>query len=243
MAASIAVAEVAAIGTTVGVTASSTDVNGPAVVYSLTNSANGAFAIDSSTGVVTVADPAQIDYESTATGHSLTITVQADDGQGGTSTQDFNIAVSDVNPSTPSDSNGAANTVAEGAAIGTTVGVTASSTDVNGPAVVYSLTNSANGAFAIDSSTGVVTVADPAQIDYESTAPGHSLTITVQADDGQGGTSTQDFNIAVSDVNPSTPSDSNGAANTVAEGAAIGTTVGVTASSTDVNGPAVVYSL
>src|SRR5947209_1618396 len=146
--------------------------------------------------MVIVAAPAQIDYESTAPGHSLTITVQASDGQGGTSTQDFNIAVSDVNPSAPSDSDGAANTVAEGAAIGTTVGVTASSTDVNGPAVVYSLTNSANGAFAIDSSTGIVTVADPAQIDYESTTPGHNLTIIEQPKDGEGGPSTQNFNIA-----------------------------------------------
>src|SRR5207237_4787798 len=51
----------------------------------------------------------------------------------------------DVAPSTPVDSNAAANTVAEGAANGSTVGVTASSTDVNGPAVTYSLTGDTSG--------------------------------------------------------------------------------------------------
>ena len=101
-----------------------------------------------------------------------------------TSSQTFTIAVTDVAPSTPIDSDAAANTVAEGAANGSTVGVTASSTDINGPAVTYSLTgDTSGGGFTINAATGVVTVADSTKIDYES-APGHAYTVTAQASDG-----------------------------------------------------------
>ena len=236
------VAEGAALGTTVGVTASSTDVNGPAVTYSLTgDTSGGGFSIDPLTGVVLVADPTKIDYE-TAPGHAYTVTAQASDGTL-TSSQSFTIAVTDVSPSIPVDSNAAANTVAEGAAAGTTVGVTASSTDVNGPPVTYSLIgDTSGGGFTINAATGVVTVADPTKIDFESSGAGHSYTVTAQASDGTQSTS-QTFTIAVTDVAPSTPVDSDATTNTIAEGAANGSTVGVTASSTDVNGPAVTYSL
>ncbi len=236
------VTEGAAGGTTVGVTAFSVDVNGPAVTYSLTGDSSGSgFTINPATGVVTVADPTKIDYES-APGHAYTVTAQASDGTL-TSSQTFTIAVTDVAPSAPVDSNGGFNTVAEGAAAGTTVGVTVSSTDVNGPAVTYSLvSDTSGGGFTINSATGVVTVADPTKIDYE-TAPGHAYIVTAQASDGTLSSMPFTFTIGVSDVPPSTPVDSNTAANTVVEGAANGTTVGVTASSTDVNGPAVTYSL
>ena len=61
------------------------------------------------------------------------ITVQASDGTL-TSSQIFAIAVTDVAPSVPVDVNAAANTVVEGAATGTAVGITASASDINGPA-------------------------------------------------------------------------------------------------------------
>ena len=234
------VAEGAANGSTVGVTATSTDVNGPAVTWALVgDTSGGGFTINATTGVVTVADSSKIDFESS--GGSYTVVAQSSDGTL-TSSQAFVIAVTDVAPSTPVDSNAAANTVAEGAANGSTVGVTVSSTDVNGPAVTYSLTgDSSGGGFTINAATGVVTVADSSKIDFE-TAASHAYTVTAQASDGTL-SSSQTFTIAVNDVAPATPVDSDAAANTIAEGAANGSTVGVTASSTDVNGPAVTYSL
>jgi cytochrome oxidase Cu insertion factor (SCO1/SenC/PrrC family) len=234
------VAEGAANGSTVGITASSVDPNGPATTYSLSDSAGGRFAINSSTGVVTVANGAAIDFE-TAAGHAYGITVLATNGALSTSSA-FSIGVTDVAPSAPTDSNGAANTVVEGAANGTVVGITASSTDPGGgPTPTYTLSDNAGGRFAINSTTGVVTVANGAAIDFE-TAPGHAYGITVQATAGALST-TQNFTIAVSDVAPTAPVDSDGATNTVAEGAANGSAVGVTAFSTDVNGPGVTYSL
>ena len=236
------VVEGAANGTAAGITASAFDPNGPVTSYSLIgDTSGGGFTINAATGVVTVADATKIDYETSGGGHSYTVTVQAQAGAQTTS-QTFTIGVTDVAPSTPVDSNAAANTVVEGAANGSTVGITASSTDVNGPAVTYSLTgDTSGGGFTINAATGVITVADHTKIDYE-TAAGHAYTVTAQASDGTL-TSSQTFTIGVSDVAPSTPVDSNAAINTVAEGAIAGTTVGITASSTDINGPAVTYGL
>ena len=233
------ISEGAANGTVVGITAASSDVNGGTVTYSLTNNAGGRFAINASTGVVTVANSALLDYES-ASGHAYSITVQASDGTL-TSSQTFSIAVTDIAPLTPTDSNAAANSVSEGAANGTVVGITAASSDVNGGTVTYSLTDNAGGRFAINASTGVVTVANSALLDYES-ASGHAYSITVQASDGTL-TSSQTFSIAVTDVAPLTPTDSNAATNTISEGAANGTVVGITAASSDVHGGTVTYSL
>ena len=263
-------AEGAAIGALVGITASSTDPNGPAVSYSITSdSSGGGFKIDSSTGVDDVADGSKIDYES-APNHQYSITVQASDGSL-TASQSFTIGVSNVAPSTPADADTTANSVAEGRSRRRTlVGITAFllSTDpgnstvnsitaastatlpggasiVNVPSgspVSYTITSdSSGGGFKIDSATGVVSVADGSKIDYES-APNHQYNITVQASDGSL-TSSQSFTIAVTNVAPSTPTDSNETANTVAEGAGVGTLAGVTASSTDPNGPAVSYSI
>jgi cytochrome oxidase Cu insertion factor (SCO1/SenC/PrrC family) len=235
------VLEGAANGTTVGITASSTDVNGGAVTYALTGDTSaGGFTVNAITGVVSVADGSKIDFES-APGHAYTVTVQSSDGTL-TSSQAFTINVGDVAMTTPVDSDGAANSVAEGAANGTAVGITASAGDPNGPATTYALTNDAGGRFTINSTTGVVTVANGAAIDFE-TAPGHAYGITVQATSGAQTTS-QAFSIGVTDVGPSTPTDGNATGNSVFEGAANGTAVGITASSTDPGGgPAPTYAL
>ena len=208
-----------------------------AVTYSLTgDTSGGGFTINATTGVVTVADGSKIDFESAA-GHAYTVTVQSSDGTL-TSSQAFTINVGDVAMTTPVDSNGAANSVAEGAAAGTTVGITASATDPSGPATTYSLIgDTSGGGFTINASTGVVTVANPAKLDFESSAPATPIISRCRPPTARK-PRPRSFTIGVTDVAPSAPTDSNGAANTVVEGAANGTVVGVTASSTDVNGGA-----
>jgi hypothetical protein len=102
--------------------------------------------------------------------------------------------------STPVDINGAANAVLENAAVNTPVNITANSTSSAGAPIVYSLTaDSSGGGFKIDPNTGVVSVANSSKIDFES-APGHSYTITVQANDGII-TASQSFTIGVVNVN------------------------------------------
>src|SRR5262249_49735137 len=151
------------------------------------------------------------------------------------------ITVNEVALNAITDSNGAANTVSEGAANGDTVGITAHSTDPGGETVAYSLTNDAGGSFTIDSSSGVVTVADSSKlVDLGATA---SITVkAAEADDG-GGAVTQDFTINVTEVALNTITDANSADNTVTETAANGTAVGITASSSDPAGETAAYSL
>ncbi|WFP52110.1 cadherin domain-containing protein [Methylomonas sp. EFPC3] len=240
------VAENAATGTVVGVTALASDADaGATISYSLTDNAGGRFAIDSTTGVVTVADGSLLDYE-TATSHSITVLATSSDGS--TNTESFTINLSNLNDNpvgTLTDSNATINSVAENAANGTVVGITALATDADsGTTLSYSLSDNAGGRFAIDSSTGVITVADGSLLDYE-TATSHSITVLATSSDGS--TNSQSFTIAVSNLNDNpvnTLTDSNATANSVAENAASGTVVGVTALATDADsGATLSYSL
>ncbi|WP_236235101.1 cadherin repeat domain-containing protein, partial [Pseudomonas tohonis] len=77
------------------------------------------------------------------------------------------------------------NTVAENAANGSTVGLTVLGTDGDAGATItkYELTDNAGGRFAINATTGVVTVADGSKLDYE-TATSHNITVKVTSSDG-----------------------------------------------------------
>src|SRR5207247_521087 len=157
--------------TVVGVTAFASDADATTntVSYSLIDSAGGKFAIDPTTGVVTVAGA--IDREADA---SLNITVRATSADGSTADQVFAIAVNDVNEfavTTSTDTNATANAVNENVAIGTVVGVTASASDADATnnGVTYSLSSNPGGLFAINAATGVVTTA--AAINREAVGP------------------------------------------------------------------------
>jgi ELWxxDGT repeat protein len=196
------VAEDLAVGTAVGITAFASDDDGTnnTVTYSLSANPGGFFAIDSTTGVVTLAAP--LNYEA-AGGASHTITVQAQSTDGSTSTQDFTITVTDVDEYDISpivDVDAAADAVAENSPTGAVVGVTAAASDGDGSnsAVTYELTNDAGGRFAIDPVTGVVTVANGTLLDFEV---GGSHVIEVRATSADGSTSLRSFTISVTNVN------------------------------------------
>ncbi|MGH1558850.1 cadherin repeat domain-containing protein [Caulobacter segnis] len=137
---------------------------GQTLTYSLLDDAGGRFAIDATTGVVTVADATKLNFEA-ASSHQ--ITVQVSDGTA-TSSASFTINVTNVAPSAPADSSAAANTVAEDAVNGAVVaGLAIGATDPNG-GVTYSLVDDAGGRFAINATTGVVTVADASLLDFDA---------------------------------------------------------------------------
>jgi hypothetical protein len=101
---------------------------------------------------------------------------------------------------TPVDTNPVDNSIFEGAAVNTPVNITASAHDIIGLPITYTLTaDSSGGGFKIDPHTGVVTVANGNNIDYE-TSPGHAYSVTVQATDGIF-VSSQTFTIGVGNVN------------------------------------------
>jgi hypothetical protein len=100
---------------------------------------------------------------------------------------------------TPVDQNAAANQVATYSANGALVGITANSTTSTGT-VSYSLTDSAGGRFNINSSTGIVAVANSALLTSQTSYP-----ITVMASNGIGPTSSTVFTIIVlADTTPPT---------------------------------------
>ncbi|MFN6208521.1 MAG: cadherin domain-containing protein, partial [Planctomycetota bacterium] len=98
------------------------------------------------------------------------------------------------------DTNAAANSLAENSANGTAVGLTAAASDADATTntITYTLDDTAGGRFAINSSTGVVTVADGSLLDFE-TATSHN--ITVRATSADGSWSTQTFTLNLTNVN------------------------------------------
>ncbi len=128
----------------------------------------------------------------------FTIRFVLTDGDGGTSgNYDVSALVAGVNDA-PTDLTLSANTVAENAANGTVVG-TATGTDPDtGDTKTYSLTDSAGGRFAINSSTGAITVADGSLLNYEA-ATSHSVAVRVT--DSGGLTYDEIFTINLTNVN------------------------------------------
>jgi hypothetical protein len=193
-----AVLEGAANGTLVGITANAMSSGKQTFTYSLSDDAAGRFSIDPMTGVITINNGGLINYEAAS---SYTIAVKAQAG-GITSTQTFSIAINNVAPtwSQNPDSDVTPNAVTEGAATGTFVGITASAIDINGGKITYGLSNDADGAYQIDSNTGIVSVKDGSRIDYETTSDHHQK-ITVSASDGTSNIF-RDYDVSIIDAPP-----------------------------------------
>lgn len=91
------------------------------------------------------------------------------------------------------DTDTAANSIVENAAIGAAVGITIQAD----PGTMFTLSDDAGGLFTIDATTGVVTVAGP--IDFETT--GASVNITVTATYSDGSTQNTVYTIDIGDEN------------------------------------------
>ena len=185
------VLENASSGTPVGITAAS-DVSG--ATYALSSNPGGLFAIDPSTGVVTVANGANIDRE--ALGPVQTIVVEASTSEGA-GQRSFDIAIGDVNEyavSNITDVNQTTNGAFLQAPIGYEIGLTALATDLDATnnVVTYSLSDNAGGRFAINPTTGVVTVAS-----LLDTLTTYQITVEAASQDGSFATP-QTFDVAVS---------------------------------------------
>ena len=98
----------------------------------------------------------------------------------------------------PTDLSLSSNSVAENASTGTVVGTVSGTDPDSGDTKSYSLTDTAGGRFAIDSATGVITVADGSLLNYES-ATSHSVTVRVT--DSGGLTYDETFTINLTNVN------------------------------------------
>ena len=160
-------------GATVGITAQAAN----ATTYTLSDSAGGLFAINPQSGVVTVADA--LDYEAFSA-HS--ITVQASNAIS-SQTIVFVIQITDVpEPLGPViDADLSPDRIAPGAMRGAPVGITARAADPDqGSAVAYSLSEDANGLFAIGRQGGIVTLAS----DNYGFDQDYLIEVTARSDDG-----------------------------------------------------------
>uniref|UniRef100_UPI003A9760F0 cadherin repeat domain-containing protein n=1 Tax=Roseibium sp. TaxID=1936156 RepID=UPI003A9760F0 len=234
------IAENSAGGAVVGITAFAEDLDtDDDVTYSITDTR---FEIDAETGLVTVADGAVLDAETSPT---IDLVVTATSTDGATSTGTFTITLSDENEFSigpVSDADASLNSIAENSAGGTVVGVTAFAEDLDvSDDVTYSTTDTR---FNVDGITGEVTLADGVTLDAETT---DSISLVVTATSSDGSTSSATFTIAISDENEFaiTPvSDTDGAANTITDTATAGTVVGITGFAEDLDvSDTVTYSI
>jgi hypothetical protein len=221
------VIENAATGTVVG-TVLATDADGDQLTYSITaGNTNGEFAINSTTGQITVANSAALNFETNA---SIPLTVQVSDGSA-TDTATVTINLTDVNEAPIL--NNQTFTVDPNAAIGTVVS-TVQASDPEGDDLTFSITGgNTNGAFAINADTGVITVANSAALQAQST-----FNLTVQASDG----SLTDTATVTINVGANAPPVVNDQTFNVVENAANGTVVG-TVLATDADGDQLTYSI
>ncbi|UPY37243.1 VCBS domain-containing protein [Sediminicoccus sp. KRV36] len=192
-----------------------TDVDAGQAVFATPGSLTGvygSFTFHASTGAWGYAlNNAAANVQALAAGQVVqdTLTVTSLDG---TASRVISVAINGVNdaPTNLADSNLAANAVLEGAANGSATGVTMLASDPDGGALSYSFKVAgvasavdATGRFAIDATTGVITVANGALLNFEA---GATQNLTVFARDSLGAETSANVAIQLTDRDETPPS-------------------------------------
>jgi hypothetical protein len=152
----------------------------------LSDDAAGRFTIDATNGIVRVAEGAPLDYETEARHR---ITAVASDG----AEQEFEVALEDVNEPL-SDVLLSAQSVEAHAAAGTVIGVASALDPDHADTFTFSLLKDGDKRFVIDANSGVLSVAENADLDPETAA---SHRIVIEATDGAGHKHREGFTVAV----------------------------------------------
>jgi hypothetical protein len=232
--------------TTAVTTVTSTDVDGPAqtLTYSISGGDDAAlFAIDSSTGALSFIAPKNFEAPVDADSDNVyVVAVQVSDGNGGTDTQTISVTVTDSNESPVITSNGGGSSGSVSVSENTTAVATVAATDPDTPAqtMTYSISGGADAAlFAVDSSTGVLSLLAPKNFEAPADADGDNVyVVAVQVSDGNGGTDTQTISVTVTDSNEAPVVTSNGGGASGSTSISENTTAVTTVTATDVDGPA-----
>ncbi|WP_461640341.1 cadherin domain-containing protein [Labilibaculum euxinus] len=191
------------------------------------------FEINASSGAITVTDNSGIDYETTT---SYTYAVTVSDGTNTSASETITINITDVNDVAPIVTASQTFNIDEDASNTTSVG-TVLATDSDATATTFSswtiTAGNTDGIFAVNSTTGEITVTDNTNLDYETTTS-YSLTVTVS--DGTHTSSEEIVIININDSNENAPTAIQLSNTTIAENSAIGTEVGIlTASDADID--------
>lgn len=224
--------------TVLTLTASDADLPGQTISFSITGGDDdGLFTINGSDELEFLAAP---DYETPldADGDNVyEVQITADDGNGGTTVQSISVTVTPANDNAPVFTSSSTPVVAENTT--TVLMLTASDADLPGQTISFSITGGDDaGLFAINGSNELEFLAAP---DFEAPldADGDNVyELEVTADDGNGGTTIQSISVRVSNANESPMITSPAAANVTEN-----TTTAMTATSSDPDGGAPVYSI
>ncbi len=191
---SATVAENSANGTVVGILSATDPDAGDTLTFSLLDDAGGRFALSGNQLVVSGA----LDFE-TAASHSVTARVT--DAAGNTYDKTFTISVLDVDDSVnlpPTDISLSASSIAENSPAGTVVGALATADPDNGETFTYQLLNDAGGRFGLFGNQIVAA----GLLDHEAAS---SYQITVRVTDSQNHTFDKTFEIAVGNLDDTSP--------------------------------------
>ncbi|MEL6559789.1 MAG: Calx-beta domain-containing protein [Bacteroidota bacterium] len=164
---------------------------------------NGAFAINATTGEITVNDSGDLDFESGTTSYTLTLTVS--DGDNTSAEETVSITVEDVNDILPVVTAGQSFTIDENLANMTALG-TLNATDADVTATTFGMwmitAGNDEGIFAIDASSGEITIADNSSLDRESF---ENILLTVTVSDGVNSSTPETVQININDLNDVLP--------------------------------------
>jgi len=226
-------------GTAVGTVSSTNPDSDDALAFSIiAGNTGGAFAINPTTGVITVANSVALDSETNPT---YMLTVQASDAgspsQSGSATITINVA--DV--SSPPVVSAATFSLAEGSANGTSVGtVSATDPDSDDTLAFSIISGNTGGAFAINAATGAITVANSTALDFE-TNPVFTLTVQATNKDSIAASGTGTITIDLSDV--TTPPVVSAATFSLADNSPNGTAVGTVLSTNPDSDDALAFAI
>lgn len=198
---SFSIAENSANNTAVG-TLTATDGDGTnTFTYTITGGNSlGIFAINASSGAITVASNTNLDREQIA---SVVLTVQVSDGGPGTPLTDtaaITINVTGVNDNSPAFTSSNTVNVPETKTFVTTV--TATDADIPAQTLTYSISGGADQAkFAINATTGVLSfVTAPSFASPTDTDTNNIYEVSVTANDGNGRATAQTINVTVTEI-------------------------------------------
>ncbi len=234
------IAENTGSGVDIGSAVSATDIDNDTLTYSLGGTDGSSFSIDSSSGQLRT--NASLDYE-TKSSYSVAITVS--DGNGGSDTISVTIDVTDVDESPINnapvftDGSSTTRTIAENTATNVSIGSALSATDADDDTLSYSLSGTDASSFSINSTNGQLKT--NATLNFETKT---SYTVTVSASDGQGGSSSINVTIYITNVNEA-PVFTAGTSTTrsIAENAGPNINIGSVVSATDVDSTTLTYTL
>ena len=160
------------------------------LTFFLAGSGSADFALDSSTGAITLTRA--LDYESRSS-YFLSIIVLDDNG--GSATTNLNVSVNDLNESPSFLTTPYSVSIAENLQTGTHVIQVVATDEDSGDSLTYSLTGTNSSHFAISTSTGLVTTTQP--LDQETVG---AYTLSISVTDGDS-SATEALSITVIDTN------------------------------------------